>query len=258
MTPRTEIHGVEARPRRRIRVAVAISLALAIVLIVGYGAWWPTSQLFGETLHSLPANPRSPRVALTFDDGPDPDVTPGVLDVLRDAGAHATFFVCGERAAESPELVARAVAEGHSLGNHSWRHDALIFLSADAIASDLARTDEALLGAAKRPGFAVRWFRPPYGLRDPRVLDAAATLGKTTVMWNQSPRDWQDATAVRIVERVMSDLHDGAIVLLHDGDARRRCGRPETLAALPELLARLRAAGFTCVALDEVDLGAPR
>lgn len=242
------------RKRRALGIAVVVLLTCASY---GYAMWWPTATVFHGTVSELPRSEGSKRIALTFDDGPDRNVTPRILDALRDAGAHATFFFCGERATLAPDLVKRAHAEGHAVGNHSWRHDALVFASNPTIAEDLDRTNAALRAAIGDPAVSIELFRPPFGLRDWRVLRESSSRGMTSVLWNTSPRDWQEPDPATIVERVLSQASDGAIVLLHDGDARKGTGRPHTADALPRILAELSRRGFQCVALDRSSFGSP-
>lgn len=237
------------RPLAR-RITRTLAVLMLIAAGYGYAAWSPTCRWFGEVIVEGPkANPSSPRVALTFDDGPDPEVTPMILDALAAERVHATFFVVGERVTKHPHLVARIVAEGHSLGNHSFDHPPLIALTGARIDQQLDDTAAAITAAI---GHDVKWFRPPFGLRDPRVLSRARQRGMQTVLWSCSPRDWQEPPPEEIRSRVLAEVTDGAIVLLHDGDARAGCGRPHTAQALPELLRELKSRGFRIVSLDEL------
>ncbi len=234
------------------RVLIAMALALAIAGAAGYAAWWPTSNWFGPVVSRVPRAPAAksgPRIALTFDDGPDPDVTPRILLALAARGAHATFFLCGERVASHPELVASILRGGHELGNHSWMHTALLTLSRAAIREDLEATSDAIEAAC---GVRPHYFRPPYGLRDPRVLSVGNELHLVPVLWSVSPRDWQEPGAETIVRRALDDAFDGAIVLLHDGDAVARRGRAQTAEALPLILDGLAARGLRAVTLTEL------
>jgi peptidoglycan/xylan/chitin deacetylase (PgdA/CDA1 family) len=239
--------------RRRLAfgLAVAAVTTLMAACLWLYAAMTPSCTWFGHAYVASP--PGRKRVALTFDDGPHPQVTPRILDILAQHGARATFFVLGERALQQPEIVQRIVREGHAIGNHSYDHRALAFISRDAIASDLAMAQQNIGVVSGRPA---TWFRPPYGLRDHRVLAAAESLGMQTALWSHSPRDWQDPSPVELRER-MASAPDGAIVLLHDGDAGGAAGRPNTAEALPGILADLAARGLRPVTLDEL-LGSER
>lgn len=177
--------------------------------------------------------------ALTFDDGPDPETTPAVLALLARHGAKATFFLIGQRVARHPEIVARIVAEGHAIGNHSWDHPALPTLPPAGIADQLARTRTALAAAA--PGVAVTLMRPPYGDQSLASYLAARRQRLTPVVWSVVAADWADDDGPTIAARLLEGLHPGAILLLHDslgsfGDARHR-DRGPMLAALETVLA---------------------
>lgn len=156
--------------------------------------------------------PRSVRrIALTFDDGPGP-LTELVLDALGERGARATFNVLAERVAGHPELIARTLAEGHELGNHSFAHDRLARHPLRAY-RELARANAAIGAAA---GVTPRVFRPPYGAWSRGLVAAARGAGLLTVNWDVSPRDWENPGVEAIRERVVSRARPGSIVVLHD------------------------------------------
>lgn len=180
------------------------------------------------------------RLALTFNDGPDPAVTPQLLDALAAAGAKATFFVVGERAAAHPDLVRRIVAEGHELANHSQTHRRLTGLDVTAIRAELAGPREvaADLGLTMSP-----WFRPPEGRWDDAVLQAATAEGLRLALWtNIGP---QQLTAPLIARRALAAARPEAVLLLHDG-------RPETVEALELILAGLAEKGLQAVTLSQL------
>ena len=153
-------------------------------------------------------------VALTFDDGPDPEVTPRILDALAAAGAHATFFVLGDRAARCPDLVRRTAAEGHEIGLHGPDHRRLTTRPAADVAVDLARARHDLERLA---GTEVRWFRPPFGSQSVRTFVAARRAGMTPVVWTAWGEDWVPQPAAQVIDRVRAGAGPGEIVLLHDG-----------------------------------------
>lgn len=160
---------------------------------------------------------RSGAIALTFDDGPDPENTPAVLDQLRSLGVRATFFVVGHKVEAHPALVARIAAEGHELGHHSFRHGVPSETSAGVLAEEVRRTSALLRQLVGRPP---RLFRPPFGKVSASKLLALWGLGQTVVLWNRDPRDFAcDAVEplLRWVEQ--SPLEAGDIVLLHDTHA---------------------------------------
>lgn len=150
-------------------------------------------------------------MALTFDDGPDPEGTPAVLDALDAIGARGTFFMVGEQA-EAHAALAREVAErGHGIGLHGWRHVRPEEL--DDPEGDLQR---ALSVVGETTGVAPTAFRPPYGHFTPPLYDAAAELGLEPVLWSAWGLDWEPIPAARIADNVLTDLEPGAIVVLHD------------------------------------------
>ena len=190
------------------------------------------------------------RVALTFDDGPDPLWTPQVLDALKGLGAPATFFVVGAQVEQHPDLVRRAWSEGHEIGNHSWSHPNLAEIAAVRVEWELDATQRVIEATLGR---STTLFRPPYGLdvepsttEEMRPLVAAKERGYLTVAEGADPRDWEagksaDAIAAEAVRAV--EAGEGHVVLLHDAGGDRSA----TLAALPVLVKRLRADGWTFV-----------
>jgi len=172
-------------------------------------------------------------VALTFDDGPDPEGTPAVLDALDAIGARATFFMVGEQA-EAHAALAREVAErGHGVGLHGWRHVRPHEL--DDPQADLRR---ALSVLEQTTGVAPRTFRPPYGRFTTALYEAAAELDLEPVLWSAWGLDWEPLPAKRIADLVLTDLQPGSIVVLHDSAryAPRASAEP-TADALGEIAA---------------------
>ena len=154
-------------------------------------------------------------VRLTFDDGPDPAVTPQVLDTLRSRGVRATFFVQGFLSQARPDLIRRQVTEGHRVANHTWDHPYLTQLTPTQQRGQFERASDAIIAAgAPRPN---EW-RPPYEDWNSGVRDIATSLGMSMVLWNYETdsQDWQGGSADDIRNRVVTNAHDGAIVLLHD------------------------------------------
>jgi peptidoglycan/xylan/chitin deacetylase (PgdA/CDA1 family) len=179
-------------------------------------------------------------VSLTIDDGPDPDVTPRLLQALRRAGAPATFFVVGERAEKAPELVRMIRDEGHEVGNHTWTHRPLM-LGCCRPGPQVARTEELLERLA--PG-SLRIFRPPFGVVGAGGGGALARSGVTPVYWSVVPADWDPLKPAQIRRRVLAEVHPGAVVVLHGG-------RPWHAAAdaLEDLVGDLRERGYEIVPL---------
>ncbi len=176
-------------------------------------------------------------VALTFDDGPDPQYTPQVLRSLRTYGVTATFCVTGENASAYPELVQAIVADGHTLCNHTWNHDiALGSRSPDEIRADLTRTSNAIHAAV--PGAPIAYYRQPGGAWTYSVVSTAEELGMTPLHWTIDPRDWESPGADPIMTTVLDGVEPGSIVLLHDSGGPRQDTVDALNQILPELTAR--------------------
>jgi peptidoglycan-N-acetylglucosamine deacetylase len=204
-----------------------------------------------ELWREFPALERVPSgVALTFDDGPDPDSTPLLLDVLDAAGLRATFFVVGEQLMRHHAIAREALQRGHELGLHGFGHERHADMPGRSSADDVARglgTFEAAVG--RRP----RFYRPPYGAFNEASYAACADLGMEPVYWSAWGLDWETLAAERIAELVARDLADGAIVLLHDSPryAPRDSARA-TAEAIPLLAERAAAAGLALGPLGEL------
>lgn len=227
--------------------SIAALVAAGGVLAGGWGAIAPPSQLFGRTIRYT-GNPKT--IALTFDDGPNPAITPGLLDLLDRYDVRATFFLIGRFVRACPQLAAEIAARGHVLANHTENHPSLTFSSPQRIAGELARCREAIQSAAGRD---VAWMRPPFGFRGPqlnRVVRRAGYAG--VVMWALWLWDWFPQPAERVIRRLRR-ARGGDIVLLHDGDYRELGGdRRHSVAALEYWLPRWKEVGREFVTLDAV------
>jgi len=212
----------------------------------------PPSPAVGEPAGNMYDGPLGTRnhtgteaVALTFDDGPSPEWTTQVLDMLRDRGIKATFCVIGAYAEAYPELIADIAREGHTLCNHTWFHEFdLGTLSEEEIRANLQRTNDAITKAA--PGATVKYFRHPGGQWTDRAIDVAADMGMESLHWSVDPSDWDnETTESQIRERVIDRTEPGGIVLLHDGASNQKdmCG------ALVSILDEFEQRGYTYSAL---------
>jgi peptidoglycan/xylan/chitin deacetylase (PgdA/CDA1 family) len=196
-----------------------------------------------------------PVLSLTYDDGPHPEHTPALLDVLREHGARATFFVLTGRAREHPELVHRMLAEGHEVGLHGIDHVRLTTLPGREAARRLRRAKRELEAITGRP---VEWYRPTYGAVSISAFVAARAMGMRTVIWSAWGRDWEDAPAEEVAGRVVRALHPGAVVLLHDvtEDAEALAAGPaptfDRADVLRGVLAGMRAGGYTSLPVGEL------
>ena len=230
--------------------------------ITAYGAVFPRSQLFGPTI----CRTNSPRrLAVTFDDGPNPAITPKLLNLLDRYHARATFFLIGRFVRECPELVKEVFARGHAIGNHTETHPNLFWLGQTQIRDEVRRCSDAIRDATGSPP---QWFRPPFGMRNPWLAGVARELDLRVVMWTLIPGDWRadkpSEWLIRRMERIaartehrLRNLHGhsryaGEILCLHDGSHRQQNGdRTHTLAALEHWLPRWRDLGLEFVTIDQ-------
>jgi peptidoglycan/xylan/chitin deacetylase (PgdA/CDA1 family) len=192
---------------------------------------------------SVPAAGRA--LALTFDDGPSEN-TAGILDVLGQHGARGTFFVLGSAVERHPDMLRATAAAGHEIANHSWSHPRFEELTDEAIRDELARTAQLILAeTGERP----RVIRCPYGSGEERVAELAErdALGEAVVHWSVDPEDWSSPPPETIVERVLAEVHPGAIVCMHDGP-----GRESTVEALAALVPALVADGYLLTTVSEL------
>jgi peptidoglycan/xylan/chitin deacetylase (PgdA/CDA1 family) len=182
-------------------------------------------------------------VALTIDDGPDPDWTPKVLRILAKHNVTATFFMIGVNVAANPGLVKAVKDAGHQVATHTWSHRNLKKLAPAAVRSEIGRGLDAVHKAdsSLRPTL----FRAPYGNWSPTALAACASMGQRSIMWTVDPRDWEEPGAATIASRVMSQVGDRSVVLTHDGGG----DRSQTVAALRLFIPQLLASGYRFVSL---------
>lgn len=249
---------------------IAVFLVLAgvadvLAMVLWYACSWPSSQVLGPALVRGPAGGK--RLALTFDDGPFPPYTEQILDILQAHGVRATFFVCGKDVERHPELLRRIHSEGHTIGNHTWSHPYLYFLSHRKIAEEIDRTQEAI---RKVTGQVPRLFRPPYGARWFGLYPVLRERKMALIQWSVNPLDWKHETE-DILGSVRASLNPGAVILLHDGrqepggylhrllhrDAtpegygRLNADKSATADALPAILDCACAAGFEFVPVED-------
>jgi peptidoglycan/xylan/chitin deacetylase (PgdA/CDA1 family) len=194
---------------------------------------------------TLPSDSPAKRVALTFDDGPNPPTTDRVLDLLKRYHARGTFFVLGQGMRPLASTLRRTAAAGHEIGLHSWHHDLFLRRSDDWIRADLTRCQKALRSVGLP---AARWFRPTYGAHSARTDRVARKLGLRIALWDIDPNDWRRPGAGVIYNRISSRVHSGDIILMHDGGGPRS----QTVAALEQLLKTLTARGYECVTVSEL------
>ena len=226
------------------------AIVLNHALITGAGLT-PRSSLLGPNVTRLPEAAGARReVAITIDDGPEPEVTPRVLDLLDAHGQRATFFCIAERVLAQPALAREIVARGHSIQNHTARHrHNFSFLGPRGFAAEIARAQDILTEVTgQRP----TCFRAPAGLRNPFLEPVLHRLGLSLVSWTRRGFDTREGDAAKVMARLSRNLQARDILLLHDGNAARTAaGQPVLLEVLPLLLERLRADGLRAVTLPE-------
>lgn len=182
-------------------------------------------------------------VALTFDDGPHGQLTPKLLDLLQRENVHATFFVLGSCVAANPQIVQRMAAEGHEVANHSWNHPRLPSLSREKFDQQIRDTTEII---EKNTGQKVTLMRPTYGLYNDRVKnELTGVFGLDVILWSVDPNDWKRPGADVVARRLVAGAHPGAILLAHDI-------HPGTIAAMPQVIAQLKAQGYTFATVSEL------
>jgi peptidoglycan-N-acetylglucosamine deacetylase len=234
----------------------APAIAAAAAGVVAYSGMYPRAQLFGPTVCRTNA-PR--KLAITFDDGPNPAITPKLLDLLDRYKAPSTFFLIGRYVRECPELVKEISARGHVIGNHTESHPNLFWKSSTQIRVELRLAHSAIKSALGAPP---KWFRPPFGLRNPWLAAEARELNMRVVMWTLLPGDWRAPSADWLIHRMepiaarakRALAHPsgrGEILCLHDGSHHGQdADRTRTLAALEHWLPRWRDLGLEFVTIE--------
>ncbi|HWY09259.1 MAG TPA: polysaccharide deacetylase family protein [Candidatus Acidoferrales bacterium] len=243
-------------------IGVPAAIAAGIAGLTAYGAAYPRAHLFGPIVFRTKA---PSKLAITFDDGPNPAITPKLLDLLAKHNARATFFLIGKFVRECPELTKEILARGHALGNHTDTHPNLFLCGREKTEEELKRCIDAIRQAA---GVEPRWFRPPFGFRSPWLSEIVAAQGMKTVMWTRIPGDWRVKPAEWLIKRMNPIAANarkklppgtgyggrltGDILCLHDGNHRQLNGdRAHTVAALEYWLPRWSDLGLEFVTMDE-------
>jgi peptidoglycan/xylan/chitin deacetylase (PgdA/CDA1 family) len=238
-----------------------LTLTATAAAVTAYGAVHPRSELFGPVIWRT----NSPlKLAITFDDGPNPKITPELLNLLDRFHARATFFVIGRFANECPGLVRETVDRGHVVANHTANHVNLFWRTPSGMRNEIQKCNEAISAATGEP---TKWFRPPFGMRNPWVISEARALDLDTVLWTHLPGDWRAKPLGWLIKRMevianqaqasgsagkVPESGHGDILCLHDGDHRfLNADRAATLAALQHWLPRWRDLGLEFVTINE-------
>lgn len=182
-------------------------------------------------------------LAMTFDDGPHPSLTPKLLDLLKARNIKCTFFVLGSNAKAYPAIIRRMVAEGHEIANHSYSHPILTKLSNEQARKEMKETDDALFTVA---GVRPHLMRPPYGAINARIKDLVFTeFGYPTILWSVNPKDWSCPGVGAVTSRLVNGAHPGAIMLSHDIHS-------STIAAMPGMFDQLLTKGYQFVTVSQL------
>lgn len=186
-------------------------------------------------------------VALTFDDGPDPQYTAQILDALAKYNAKATFFVIGEEAERYPELIKRQAREGHEVANHTYRHHFRDGHSPAVLKRELDKSDKVI---KELTGYSPSLFRPIAGYYDKEIVSTAVASGYNVILWSwhQETRDWSRPGANKIVENVISDTRPGDVIIFHDAGG----DRTQTVKALERILELLYKNGYKCTTVSDL------
>ena len=196
----------------------------------------PLSQLiFPWTIWKIKTE--KPELYLTFDDGPHPEYTPGILKILQEFGVKATFFVTGQKALLHPGIVRETIRDGHTIGNHGFSHQRLASKNKRMIREEILDCDRVIKNiSGQKPVF----FRPPHGRFDFRFKNITQELGKKLVIWSLLSYDYLEASPEKLIRRITSNLHPGAVIVLHDGHKNSAI----TLKTLPAILSSIKQLGY--------------
>jgi peptidoglycan-N-acetylglucosamine deacetylase len=204
-------------------------------------------QLLGTMVSNVPTQAKT--IALTYDDGPNPPYTHQLLDVLNRHQVKATFFVLGKQIEQYPDTIRSMISQGHELGNHSYSHPYMTWKKPAFLQSEIIKTDRLLRSHGVEGEIL---FRAPFGLKFlvlPYILNK---LNKTNVLWNIDPQDFATSDPNEIVDRIMSKLTPGSIVLLHDALDDLKGDRSGTIAATEILIQKLHAQGYQFKTVSEL------
>jgi peptidoglycan/xylan/chitin deacetylase (PgdA/CDA1 family) len=238
--------------RRRAAAAAGTAAAGGVGLAV-YAGQYPTAQIYGETIHR--ERRAGKRIALTYDDGPNPEQTPRLLELLARYDAKATFFLIGGWAEREPALIRQTVAAGHAIGNHTYTHPTMPAHGAERIRDELRRCRRAVEASGEHfstvDGYAL--MRPPYGRRRPGTLRTMREEGYVPVTWSITGYDWRAHTTAKAITRRCLRSREGDIILLHDGsDEEPAADRTKSIETTEAILDHFVPQGFQFVTVPEL------
>ena len=217
---------------------------MLLLLFLACLAWGAASIHSGMFIRAIcKGDPGNARVALTFDDGPHPEATPKILDFLESEGIKATFFLRGDAISGQEALVRKLHRSGHTLGNHSYHHRSFFPLMSPGRIADEIRSTSSLL--EEITGERVRYFRPPFGVSNPRIARGLRNSGLEVIGWSIRSFDTRNEDPARVIRRIGAKLEAGSVILLHDQSAH-------ILEILELLIPLIRERGLTCVNMDKL------
>ena len=219
----------------------------AIIFVVGNGhvVCGEVPYYSRERVHSSHINEEN-KIALTFDDGPHPVYTPIILDILKEYGVQATFFVIGENAERYPDLIRRILSEGHEIGNHTYLHKNLKEHTMDCVCHEIVQTEETILRISEQ---RTKVLRPPGGLYDNQVCDAAESLDYDIILWTLDTLDWKHPASDEIVNNISVNIKSGDIILCHDFIGGAPSPTPD---AMRKVIPLLMERGYTFVSVSSL------
>lgn len=203
----------------------------------------PTAPPAGVKLSYSSVSTQEKVLAMTFDDGPHPTLTPKLLDICKARNVKCTFFVVGRNAKAYPQIIRRIIEEGHEIANHTYTHPSLTSRSDAQIRNELKLSEDALLAAAN---YRPHLIRPPYGAINQRIKQLMfSEFGYSTIMWSVDPQDWRRPGVSVVTSRLVNGAHPGAIMLAHDI-------HPSTIEAMPSMFDQLLAKGYQFVTVSQL------
>jgi peptidoglycan/xylan/chitin deacetylase (PgdA/CDA1 family) len=230
-----------------------ISVSVAGILLAGGAVTYYEYHGIGCQEGIIRGGPHEKVVAITFDDGPNPKYTPQLLDILKNKGVKATFFVVGLHVKKYPDIAKRIVDEGHDIGNHTYTHKDLVPSTRRMVLAQVHKTEHVI---KKVTGVRTNLFRPPRGIYSSAVRRLLVDEKKyRMILWSVSSVDWRGLNPKAILRRIVRYLRPGAILLFHDSGAlvrREGASRENTIDALPMVIDHLKAKGYEIITITEM------
>lgn len=239
------------RKRLRLRQLLAVTVIIALAVLLFFNRY--VYRGFGQQVDIIRrGTPEFKVVAITFDDGPDPLYTPGILDILQEYNVPATFFMVGRHVQQYPDIVRRIVEDGHSVGNHTWSHRSLVPLSVDQTRLEIMQAHYAIEAITGTPP---RLFRPPRGVYSSFARTFLREQEYTIVLWDVTSQDWAELPSRRIADNVLNNVSPGSIILFHDSGnliSAEGGNRINTVRALPLVIEGLQQQGYSFLTIDDL------